>query len=171
MKKFCGSIFLVTFLVFKLGFSESSKIIYDQKRVLKETQESFNILTGPENLVVGGHCGRAGQKTKGLGAIQALARNKRLDLIHKVLNGANLSGQVYAAWAYIELQKMGFQISAADRSVIEHLKKSYKTVQACNGCIYSQTSLRSILDPKEGPLMGVSLVERSEFYRQDESKK
>ena len=171
MKKVIFLFLLSIFLSCKLSFSESMKILFDPE-ISKEIENSYKVLTDPGNLIIGSHCGYAGQKPKGLAAIQVLARYKRLDLIQKILNGPNLGGQVYAAWALLEFQKRGSKISVTDRMKIKDLELSKKVVPACYGCFSSSAFVKDVLEfKKESPLAGISFFERPHIFQLDDTPK
>ena len=171
MKKIIGLFLLSIFLNDRPAFSDSPQMFFDPE-TSKEIRNSYKVLTTPGNLVIGDHCGYAGQKPEGLAAIQVLARYKRLDLIHQALNSPNLGGQVYAAWALLEFQKRGSQIGGTDRMKIKDLLLSQKAVPACYGCFSSSVLAKDVLEfKKDSPLGQVSLFEPSNIFQLDGTPK
>ena len=162
MKKKIWLFFLAGFLIQNFGFPEDLRFFHEQK-VSSEINKAFAVLTGSKKLIIGRVCGRAGKDPDGLSAIRVLAKYKRYDLISKALNGNNFEGKVYAAWAFLKLQKRGVKLSEAVKKVIEGLRNSDRRARTCMGCLLTEEKIMDILN-LDGPssLARASLDDRSD---------
>ena len=99
-------------------------------------RKAYAVLTSPiSELIVGTDFGVAGAPPPGREEVQALARAKRLDLLHNVLCGINPEGRVYAAEAFLEMAKSGLTLSNADKVAISKVRSLPIPIKACEGCV------------------------------------
>ena len=103
--------------------------------------DDYHGLTSPvSDLYFGDYCDELELWMPGREAAARLARDKRWDLLRRVLRNVNPEGRIYAAEAL-----MSGDANEVDLEFIDKLRRSPVLINACNGCDCGQATAASLL--------------------------
>ena len=86
-----------------------------------------------------------GVTPRGKTTIDALVKANRIDLIGNILMGYNPGGRMYAALAFIAMQRKGIQLSPDVIQALQVVRAMDLELETCDGCIVSHKTAKQII--------------------------